>query len=268
MINKYKKILICLFILASFLFFIFNKTQNNQIEYIKKRGELLVGTTGDYQPMSYLDPETNKYVGFDIALSKDLAKSFGVNVKYIPTSWPTLMEDVTAKKFDLAICGITITDERKKQALMSESYMKNGKTVLCRKEDEKKYINLEAINNPNVRVMENPGGLNEKFAKEMLPKADLIIHNINQEIPNLVANKKADVMITEIVEAKFYSKKDKRLAAPIADFPFTECQMGILMPKGNTILLKYVNNFLKQERNSGRLNELENIYIYGNGKNN
>ena len=35
------------------------------------------------------------------------------------------------------------------------------------------------------------------------------------------------------------------------------------MPKGSEALLEYVNAFLEEERRSGRLKELENIYIYG-----
>ena len=38
---------------------------------IKERGVLRVGTAGDYQPMSYLDPETNEYVGFDAELAEE-----------------------------------------------------------------------------------------------------------------------------------------------------------------------------------------------------
>ena len=104
----------------------------------------------------YLDPETNTYVGFDAELAQDLAASLGVEIEYVETSRPTLMEDTLAGKFDLAICGITITDARKEQALMSEGYLENGKTVLCRAEDGDKYTSLEAINHPEVRVMENP----------------------------------------------------------------------------------------------------------------
>ena len=165
-------------------------------EEIKERNVLRVGTAGDYQPMSYLDPDTGKYVGFDAELAEDLAQALGVELEYVETSWPTLMADTLAGKFDLAICGITITDARKEQALMSEGYFGNGKTVLCRAEDADKYVSLEAINRPEVRVMENPGGLNEKFARENLPDASITIHNVNQEIPGLVASGKADVMIT------------------------------------------------------------------------
>ena len=232
------------------------------LQTIAERGVLKVGTAGDYQPMSYLDPETGSYVGFDAELAEDLASSIGVEVEYVETSWPTLMDDTLAGKFDLAICGITITDARKEQALMSEGYLGNGKTVLCREEDADKYTSLAAINRPEVRVMENPGGLNEKFARENLPDADLIIHDVNQEIPGLVASKEADVMITEIMEAGYYVGQDERLAAPLIHEPFTHGQLGVLMPKGSEDLLDYVNEFLEEEKKDGRIDALAQEYIY------
>lgn len=232
------------------------------LEEIRAGGVLRVGTAGDYQPMSFLDPDTNTYVGFDAELAEDLAASLGVEIEYVKTSWPTLMEDTLAGKFDLAVCGITVTDARKEQALMSDGYLENGKTVLCRAEDADKYTSLEAINRPEVRVMENPGGLNEKFARENLPDAVLIIHDVNQEIPGLVASGEADVMITEVMEAGFYVGQDDRLAAPLIFEPFTNGQLGFLMPKGSENLLDYVNRFLVEERESGRIDELAEKYIY------
>ena len=232
------------------------------LDGIRARGVLRVGTAGDYQPMSYLDPETGTYVGFDAELAEDLAAALGVRIEYVKTSWPTLMEDTLAGKFDLAICGITVTEARKEQALMSSGYFGNGKTVLCRAEDREKYTSLEAINRPEVRVMENPGGLNEKFAREHLANATLIIHDVNQEIPGLVASGEADVMITEIMEAGFYVGQDSRLAAPLIFEPFTRDQLGVLMPKGSEDLLSFVNLFLEEEKASGRIEELAEKYIY------
>ena len=232
------------------------------VDRICETGVLRVGTAGDYKPMSFLEPETGTYWGFDTELAEDLASSLGVEIEYVPTSWPTLMEDTQTGQFDLAICGITVTDARKEQALMSDGYLQNGKTVLCRAEDADRYTSLEAINRPEVRVMENPGGLNEKFARENLPDATLIIHDINQEIPGLVASGEADVMITEIMEAGYYVGQDSRLAAPLIYEPFTNGQLGILMPKGAEDLLEYVNQFLDDEKKTGRLDELAEQYIY------
>ena len=243
------------------------QTGGDSLQRVKARGVLLVGTTGDYCPMSYLNPRTHAYEGFDTALTEDLATSLGVGIQYVPTTWPSLMQDTLDRKFDLAICGITITPARKEQALMSEGYLENGKTVLCRVEDAEKYVSLAAINRPEVRVMENPGGLNEKFARAQLPDATLTIHPVNEEIPALVASGRADVMITEVMEAAYYAGQDPRLAAPLLDRPFTRGQLGVLLPPGNEALLEYVNRFLEEERRSGRLDELSGEYLHlGNQK--
>ena len=237
-------------------------SEANKLEEIMDQGVLKVGTTGDCQPMSYLDPDTGEYVGFENELRKDLAGEMGVEIQYVETSWPTLMEDTLAGKFDLAICGITVNDARKEKALMSNGYIVNGKTILCRAEDADKYTSLEAINRPEVRVMVNPGGLNEQFARENLPDVTLIIHDVNQEIPGLVASGEADIMITEIMEAGYYVGQDSRLAAPLVQEPFTHGEIGVLMPKGSEDLLNYVNDFLRKEKESGRIDELADEYFY------
>lgn len=259
-----KKILLIPIIFIIFFVFYFYNNLYNDLSVIKSRGVLVVGTTGDYQPMSYFDKTKNKYTGFDVDLSKDLAKSLGVNIKFVPTTWSTLTNDTINKKFDIAISGITVTDDRKKYALMSKKYLPNGKTILCRKEDEHKYTDLESINKAGVRVIENPGGLNEKFARENLPKAHLIIHNINYEIPDMIANGKADVMVTEVIEANYYSHINKKLSAPLTKTPFTKGGIGMMMPKENTQLLDYTNKFIDKEIKSGRIEELTIKHILVN----
>ena len=233
------------------------------LQAVKARGVLRVGTTGDYKPMSFRERATGKYWGFDAALAEDLARSLGVKLEYVHTTWPTLMRDTLDRKFDLALCGITITEDRKQRALMSDGYLGNGKTVLCRAEDATKYVTLAAIDRPDVRVMENPGGLNEKFARKHLPHAILIIHPVNEEIPGLIASGKADVMITEIMEAAYYCSKDRRLAAPLLAAPFTRGELGALLPPGNETLLVYFNGFIRDARRSGVLDELQARYLYG-----
>ena len=95
-----------------------------------------------------------------------------------------------------------------------------------------------------------------------LPNATLVIHEVNEEIPGLVASGAADVMITEILEAGWYVGQDSRLAAPLIYEPFTQGQLGVLMPKGSEALLSYVNTFLAKEEASGRIDALAEEYIY------
>lgn len=93
------------------------------LEQIKASGELLVGSTGDYKPMSYLNKETGKYEGFDAEMAQSLAKYLGVKLK-----------------FDVAMSGITVTDARKKVMTMSDGYLTFGKTILVTKNKAGQFV--------------------------------------------------------------------------------------------------------------------------------
>lgn len=232
------------------------------VERIERRGTLLVGTTGDYRPLSFREPETGEYWGFAIELAEAMAKRMGVAVEFVPTSWPTLTADVQAEPqlFDMAMGGITITETRCATMLMSEGYLANGKTILCRTEDTVRFHSLEDIDREEVRVMVNPGGLNEQFARQHLTHATLIVHPNNEEIPSLIAEGEADVMITEITEAPYYVQTDPRLAAPMLDDPFTHGEIGVLMRQGQDDLLALVNSLIRQMKSDGTLRQLTEKY--------
>ena len=231
------------------------------ISRIQERGTLLAGTTGDYRPLSFREDD-GTYWGFGIKVAGEIAKRLGVGLQFVPTSWPTLSADVQAEPqtFDLAIGGITITDARRETMLMSDGYLANGKTILCRAEDANRYKSLADIDKPEVRVMVNPGGLNEKFANANLTHATIIVHQKNEEIPTLIAEGKADVMITEITEAPYYVQTDPRLAAPLLNEPFTHGEIGVLMRKGQEDLLQLVNDVIRQMKSDGSLRLLHEKY--------
>ena len=234
------------------------------LEDIAARGTIRIGTTGDYIPMSYRNPQTGAYEGIDAELSQLIADSLGVKIEYVPTSWPTLTADTLAGKFDIALCGISRNYARAKTMAMSDAYGEGafGKTILCRKSDAKKYQSLADIDKPEVRVMINPGGTNEKFAHANLKKAKLIVHQENADIPRQVVEGNADIMITETVEAARYIELNDKLAAPLMKAPFTRHSCGILMQKGDQEFLNYINFVLAELKMDGTLAKLEKKYLY------
>lgn len=233
----------------------------DKVAEIVERGTLLVGTTGDYRPLSFREDD-GTYWGFGIDMAAEIANRLGVGTTFVQTSWPTLTADVMAEPqtFDLAIGGITITDARKEKMLMSGGYLANGKTILCRASDAERFKSLADIDKPDVIVMVNPGGLNEKFARENLKQAFITVCNQNDEIPSRIANGEADVMITEITEAPYYVRTDPRLAAPLLKEPFTRGEIGVLMRKGQDDLMLIVNNVIRQMKSNGTLRSLHDKY--------
>ena len=238
-----------------------DERDNGKVAEIVERGTLLVGTTGDYRPLSFRE-EDGTYWGFGIEVAQEIARHLNVEIEFVKTSWPTLTADVQAEPqlFDMAIGGITITDARCETMLMSEGYLANGKTILCRATETNRFQSLADIDKPEVRVMVNPGGLNEKFANENLTHATIIVHQKNEEIPSLVAEGEADVMITEITEAPYYAKTDTRLAAPLLNEPFTHGKIGVLMRKGQEDLMDVVNTTIRKMKSDGTLRRLHEKY--------
>ena len=234
---------------------------NGKVAEILDRGIILFGTTGDYRPLSFREPD-GTYWGFGIDVANEIARRLGVDIEFKKTSWPTLTADVLTEPqiFDLAIGGITITDTRRETMLMSDGYLANGKTILCRASEADRYKSLADIDKPEVTVMVNPGGLNEKFANENLTHANIVVYQKNEEIPTLVAEGAADVMITEITEAPYYVQADTRLAAPLLNAPFTHGEIGVLMQKGQEDLLQMVNSVIFQMKSDGSLRKLHEKY--------
>ena len=111
-----------LFTILFFLFFATSIQAESKLDAIKKSGELRVGTTGDWDPMSMKDPATNKYKGFDIDVMNELAKDLGVKVKFVPAEWKTIVAGITADRYDIST-SVTKTPKRAEVAGFTATYL-------------------------------------------------------------------------------------------------------------------------------------------------
>jgi cyclohexadienyl dehydratase len=237
------------------------KAESSQLDEIIKRGYIRVGMTGDYKPFTYLNPETNEYEGFDADAAKELGKDLGVEVKFVATTWPTMMKDLQADKFDIAVGGVTRNTARQKSAYVSQGYLSFGKVPLIRNEDKDKYLTIEDINKPSVRIGVNPGGTNEEFVRQYLSDANITVVENNLDIPHLVAEGTYDVMITDTVEAMLYAKADSRLHAAKTDKPFTNSEKGYMIPRGDFIYASYLEMWMDEMKLQGKFDALYKKWV-------
>ena len=163
-------------------------------------GVLRVGTTGDYAPFSHRADGELDYVGIDIDLGRDLGLALGVPVQFVPTSWPTLLADLAADRFDIAMSGVSVIPERRRVGEFSVVYYSGGKTAIARCDDAARFASLAAIDQPGVRVIVNPGGTNERFVNANVHRATVVRHPDNRTIFAELQARRADVMITDRIE--------------------------------------------------------------------
>ena len=128
-----KKILFTLlFTLSSF-----SLNADSNLNKILSSGELKVGTTGDWDPMTIKDPATNKYKGFDIDVMSELAKDMGVKIKFVPAEWKTIVSGITSERYDIST-SVTKTPKRAEVAGFTDTYYKYGTVRLVVKKNLEK----------------------------------------------------------------------------------------------------------------------------------
>lgn len=196
---------------------------------LRRVGVLRVGTTGDYAPFS--SDAGGVLRGLDIELARDLADALGLQPVFVPTSWSGLMADLRAHRFDLALSGITMTAERAREAAFSVAYLEDGKTAITRRVDAPRFGSLAAIDQPGVRVIVNPGGTNERFVREQLRRAEIVLHPDNRTIFVALAEGGADVMFTDGIEVRLQAQRDSRLGGSLVE-PLTRAGKAVLLPWG------------------------------------
>ncbi|MCK5070402.1 MAG: transporter substrate-binding domain-containing protein [Desulfocapsa sp.] len=236
-------------------------TEKSRLDVIMERGHILVGTTGDYKPFSYLNPETGKHEGHDIDAATMLAESMGVEVRFVPTTWKTLVAGILENKYDVAMCGITRTLSRQKQVALTAPYINVGKSPLIRKTDENKYKTLADIDKTGVKIGVNPGGTNEKFVLANIKQAEIVVIPKNLAIPDKIASGEVDVMITDNVEAMLVEGKRSELYAVSPNAPLTRDDFGYMLPRDEYSLINWMNLWVHQMHEKGDFGKLKVKWI-------
>lgn len=220
------------------------------VDDVVKAGVLRVCTPGDYKPFAFQKPD-GTFEGIDVDLMQSLATSLGVKVEWVKTSWSNLMADFTGGKCDIAVGGISVTLDRQKRAGFSTAYMVNGKTPIVRCADVSKYQSVADIDKPGVKVIANPGGSNERFAKTNFKNATVTIHTDNITIFDEVLKGNADVFVTESAETIVQQRQKPGLCAVNPDKPLQYGEMAYLLPRGDVVTKDYIDQWLHLAKATG-----------------
>ncbi|MFE6689232.1 transporter substrate-binding domain-containing protein [Streptomyces sp. NPDC057743] len=231
------------------------------LDAVPRRGVLRVCTTGDYRPFSYRDPATGQYRGVDIDMARDLAKSLDATARYTPTTWGGLVGDLTSGRCDIAMGGVSITLARARSVYFSEPTRTDGKTPIVRCADQDSYRTLDQIDRPGTRVVVNPGGTNEQFARAHLKRATLIVHPDNTTIFDEIIAGRADVMMTDASETRYQAKIHPQLCAVHPDKPFTFSEKGYALPRGDDQFKAYVDQWVHLATHDGTYRKYEDAWM-------
>jgi polar amino acid transport system substrate-binding protein len=99
--------------------------------------KLKVGTEGAYPPFNLIDA-SGKVVGFDIDIANALCAQMKVECEIVTSDWDGIIPALNAKKFDMIVASMSITDERKQAVDFTNPYYTNKLQFIAPKSSDLK----------------------------------------------------------------------------------------------------------------------------------
>ncbi|WP_144140501.1 transporter substrate-binding domain-containing protein [Paraburkholderia sp. BCC1884] len=204
---------------------------------------LNVATDATFPPMEFT--ENGARTGFDVDIMNALAKAMGKRVQWTDIDFKGLIPGLIAHRFDAAISGIYITDERAKVIDFTESYYAGGLVVLVKSDSPIKSV--ADLNGKKVSVQVGTKSVN--FLRDNFPQINRVEVEKNQEMFDLVGIGRADAAVTGKPAA--YQLVRTRGGFRVLDKPLTTEAYGIAVRKDEPELKTSFNTALARIKADG-----------------
>jgi polar amino acid transport system substrate-binding protein len=226
---------------------------------IKKRGELIVGTTASQPPLIAQSKE-GEVVGMDAVLAKMIGQGMGVEVKFATMPFANLLPALAAGEVDMVLSGLTMTPKRNTSVAFVGPYYISGKGVLTKTDKIAALQEPKGLNRPENTVGVLQNSTSQMFARSVLPQAKLKAAESYDEAIDLLLQGKLDAVIADLPFCAFaaFKNRDKGLIAGQARFTYEP--LGIALPE-DTLLINWMENFMMVLQGSGTLKRIQEHWL-------
>ncbi len=231
-----------------------------EVSEVLADGVLTVGTNAEFPPFEFVD-DNGEPDGFDVALIKAIGEKLGVEVEVENMEFEALVASI-GNKIDVAIAGMTITDERKENADFSDPYYDAVQYVILPEGSEIATFDDLAGKTIGVQL----GTTGDFIASDDVDGANVKQYNKGVDAVNDLINGRVDCVIIDKNPALVFAGKfEGQLTAVDGEqFGFGIENYAIAMPKGDAALSAQINGALKELKEDGTFDELVKTYIEEN----
>ncbi|HEL2300902.1 TPA: transporter substrate-binding domain-containing protein [Streptococcus suis] len=227
-------------------------SSQSALDKIKEKGTLVVATSPDYAPFEFqaLVDGKNEVVGADIMLAQKIADELGVKLEVSAMSFDNVLSSVQNGKADIAIAGLSYSEDRAKVFDFSESYYQISDVLLIKKDSANSLTSIDAMSGKTLAVQK--GSTQEAYAQEHINQANLISLTLMGEAVNELKSGKVDAILMDSPVAAGYVSQNSDLAVASVEFPtIDENSKVIALPKGSTELKTAIDKAIAEVKASG-----------------
>lgn len=233
-------------------------TAINTIDRIETTGVLKVGINPNVMPFAYVNND-GRLVGYDVEMMYRFSQSMNVDLEFVPYGWQSLAENLEQKKFDIAIGGLYITDDRLNSLTVSAPYFESPLALVVKRSRVEEFKSKAVIaSNPDLTIAVFDDPVLVPLAKRSFPSAKL---RVVENYSNLQDLKGVDAALWTREQARALAISLEGYSAVVPEDTASRFLFAYLMPPSSPGLAAYFNYWMDLSRKAGVLKDMDSRWI-------
>jgi arginine/ornithine transport system substrate-binding protein len=232
--------------------------------------ELKVAIDPTYEPFTFKTAD-GKPTGFDVDIAEALCAEIKRQCVYVEQVWDSMIPGLQAKKYDVIISSMSITDERKKVVDFTDKYYNTPSRIVVKADTN--FTDLASLKGKKIGVLK--GSTQEKYAMGELKTVgvNVVAYEAQDQVYLDIKSGRLDGAVADSVEVNggFLSKPEGAgygfVGPVLADVKYFGYGAGVALRQGETQLKDELNAAIKTIRSNGTYDTISKKYfsfdVYG-----
>ena len=239
-------------------------TAGPTIDRIRSSGELVLGTPGDFPPFS-VTTVRGEIIGFDISMSRELAKSMGVNLRVVQLPFSALVPALQSGEVDIIMSGLSITPKRNMSIAFVGPYGNSGQAFFGTREVVESLEEPLSLNRAGLKISVLKSTTAEMTARSVLPKTTVVYTESLDEALILLLKGEVDGLISDFPYCKVAEFRYQDQGLTVYDKILSFEQLGIGVSEVDPLFVNLLENYLKLLAGSGALTGMQEYWFKNSG---
>jgi len=226
----------------------------DQLDDIKKKGELVVGVLGTDEPNSYIDPKSREIIGYEVDLARAIAQKLDVKLQIKQLAVAARVPELQQGHVDLLAASLTHNKEREAVIDFSLTTFVTGQKVLVKSNSGIKNVADLA----GKKVVTIKGGTQEPNIRKAVPNVEVVTFETGPQAFQALQQGKGVAFVNDEVSLL---DQHAKLGAAQAQFTILPQNLSVEplalgIKKGELKFKALVDGVLRELEKSGEANKL------------
>ncbi len=231
-------------------------SQDDSLQRVLDKGELVLGMDVNYPPMGFRNGN-GEITGFDVELAQEVCDRLGIKLTCHPIDWEKKEELLNSGQIDCIWNGLSVTDERRENMLLSEPYLENELLFTVSKNSVIKSV--DDLKGKKVGVQSGSSAYD--VIKEASFSDDIILVPMEDNVMLLNGLKQGelDSVFTDSIVIYYIARESEDFV--LLRKSYSDEEMAVGFRKGDAALRDKVQEILFDMKADGRLAEISSKWF-------